>query len=236
MQFKFDSYKSLSLFRSISVSETVRTLTELRHTPASPSFLRKAATQSPQQPHGAINQITHSTFVERSSSSRRVSTTSIESSSSVSSAVHQGPGGVGQGFMAVLTSKLINTTTTVNSSGSPKSARKRINIEPGLSPRTPVGFLETLNAKLAAQQQQAQQTQLVQMPSQIQPSPHAIQVQQVRTNTASRSASVRRIMANRVPIIDPHQVRGSLMDQIRRGTPLRKTSGPINDRSAPQIY
>ncbi|XP_015109867.1 protein MTSS 2 isoform X2 [Diachasma alloeum] len=214
--------------RSISVSETVRTLTELRHTPASPSFLRKTTNQPPTQPQGAFNQITHSTFVERSSSCRRVSTTSVESSSSsISSAQYQGPGGVGQGFMAVLSSKLINTNMNVNSNSSPKSARKHINLETTQSPRTPVGFLETLNAKLAAQQQQAQQTQ--QHPPQI------LQIQQGRSNTTNRSASVRRIMANRVPIIDPHQVRSSLMDQIRRGTSLR-TSGPINDRSAPQIY
>ncbi|XP_063976090.1 protein MTSS 2 isoform X4 [Diachasmimorpha longicaudata] len=213
--------------RSISVSETVRTLTELRHTPASPSFLRKAANQPPAQPQGSFNQITHSTFIERSSSSRRVSTTSMESSSSVSSGQYQGPGGVGQGFMAVLSSKLINTNLNVNSSSSPKSTRKHINVETSQGSRTPVGFLETLNAKLAAQQQQAQQGQ--------QHSPQILQIQQGRSNTTNRSASVRRIMANRVPIIDPHQVRSSLMDQIRRGTSLR-TSGPINDRSAPQIY
>ncbi|XP_011312796.1 MTSS1-like protein isoform X2 [Fopius arisanus] len=222
--------------RSISVSETVRTLTELRHTPASPSFLRKASNQQQTQPQGAVNQITHSTFTERSSSSRRVSTTSMESTSSASSAQYQGPGGVGQGFMAVLSSKLINTSTSVNSSSSPKSTRKHINVEANQSPRTPVGFLETLNAKLAAQQQQqAQQSQMLPHSGQMQQTPQVIQISQGRSSTTSRSASVRRIMANRVPIIDPHQVRSSLMDQIRRGTSLR-TSGPINDRSAPQIY
>lgn len=138
----------------------------------------------------------------------------------------QGPGGVGQGFMAVLNAKLIGTAASnnaagsVNSSGSPKSLRKQSLVEAQQQSNqkntktTASGFLETLNAKLAQQQQALQ----------------------AGNSSANRSASVRRIMGNRVPIVDPLQVRDSLMDQIRRGTPLRKTSGPINDRSAPKIY
>lgn len=140
----------------------------------------------------------------------------------------QGPGGVGQGFIAVLNAKLIgtmsgsNTAATVNASGSPKSLRKQSITEQqqqqqqfnkNVKTAAP-GFLETLNAKLAQQQHVLQQG----------------------NNGTSRSASVRRIMGNRVPIMDPVQMRDSLMDQIRRGTSLRKTSGPINDRSAPKIY
>lgn len=81
------------------------------------------------------------------------------------------------------------------------------------SPRASSGFLESLNAKFSSGSQQQQANQ-----------------------GSSRSANIRRIMGNRVPIKDPIQVRDSLMDQIRRGTSLRKTSGPINDRSAPKIY
>lgn len=137
----------------------------------------------------------------------------------------QGPGGVGQGFMAVLNAKLIgtmgsNVAAGVNASGSPKSLRKQSLSEQQQQQQsnknvkaTAPGFLETLNAKLAQQQQALQQA-----------------------GNTSRSASVRRIMGNRVPIMDPLQMRDSLMDQIRRGTSLRKTSGPINDRSAPKIY
>ncbi|XP_043511035.1 protein MTSS 2 isoform X4 [Frieseomelitta varia] len=214
--------------RSISVSETVRTLTELRHTPASPSLLRKATGQAQSHnnsatlPHNAVLQVTRSS-VERScaairsaSQERSSNTTQITTGVNIQG---QGPGGVGQSFMAVLSAKLINstgnnTTSGSNTNSSPKSARKH-SIEQQISKnsKTPSGFLETLNAKLAQQQQNLQ-----------------------GNNTTSRSASVRRIMGNRVPIMDPLQVRDSLMDQIRKGTSLRKTSGPINDRSAPKIY
>ncbi|KAK9308677.1 hypothetical protein QLX08_001407 [Tetragonisca angustula] len=214
--------------RSISVSETVRTLTELRHTPASPSLLRKATGQAQSHnnsatlPHNAVLQVTRSS-VERScaairsaSQERSSNTTQITTGVNIQG---QGPGGVGQSFMAVLSAKLINstgnnTTSGSNTNSSPKSARKHsIEQQINKNSKTPSGFLETLNAKLAQQQQNLQ-----------------------GNNTTSRSASVRRIMGNRVPIMDPLQVRDSLMDQIRKGTSLRKTSGPINDRSAPKIY
>ncbi|XP_012137841.1 uncharacterized protein LOC100879224 isoform X2 [Megachile rotundata] len=215
--------------RSISVSETVRTLTELRHTPASPSLLRKATGQtqahnntSATLPHNTVLQVTRSS-VERScaairsaSQERGSNTTQVTGVSTSVNIQGQGPGGVGQSFMAVLSAKLINsnnTTTGNNTSNSPKSARKHSEQQISKNSKTPSGFLETLNAKLAQQQQNLQ-----------------------GNNTTSRSASVRRIMGNRVPIMDPLQVRDSLMDQIRKGTSLRKTSGPINDRSAPKIY
>ncbi|XP_031367925.1 protein MTSS 2-like isoform X3 [Apis dorsata] len=218
--------------RSISVSETVRTLTELRHTPASPSLLRKVTGQAQSHnnssatlPHNAVLQVTRSS-VERScaairsaSQERSSNTTQITAINTGVNIQGQGPGGVGQSFMAVLSAKLINSsgnnaTSGNNTNSSPKSTRKH-SVEQQISKnsKTPSGFLETLNAKLAQQQQNLQ-----------------------GNNTTSRSASVRRIMGNRVPIMDPLQVRDSLMDQIRKGTSLRKTSGPINDRSAPKIY
>ncbi|XP_046825448.1 protein MTSS 2-like isoform X2 [Vespa crabro] len=211
--------------RSISVSETVRTLTELRHTPASPSLLRKAGAQghvntSSVMQHSTILQ-TACTSVERSSTTTRSTSkergthfTQTQISTATVSNQGQGPGGVGQSFMAALNAKLINSTSG-NSTGnsSPKPARKHsTDQQMTKNSKTSSGFLETLNAKLAQQQQSLQ-----------------------GNNVTSRSASVRRIMGNRVPIMDPAQVRDSLMDQIRRGTSLRKTSGPINDRSAPKI-
>lgn len=225
----------------------MRTLTELRHTPASPSLLRKATLQ--QQAHNNPNVVQHNTMLQITRSSVERSCSAIRSVSQERGSVGaqttgaagggptqivqqanqtqgQGPGGVGQGFMAVLNAKLIgtmsggNATAGVNASGSPKSLRKQSITEQqqqqsnkNVKTSAP-GFLETLNAKLAQQQQALQQG----------------------NNGTSRSASVRRIMGNRVPIMDPVQMRDSLMDQIRRGTPLRKTSGPINDRSAPKIY
>lgn len=216
--------------RSISVSETVRTLTELRHTPASPSLLRKVTGQAQSHnnsatlSHNAVLQVTRSSVERscaaiRSASQERNSNTQITAINTGVNIQGQGPGGVGQSFMAVLSAKLINSTGNNATSGnntnsSPKSTRKH-SVEQQISKnsKTPSGFLETLNAKLAQQQQNLQ-----------------------GNNTTSRSASVRRIMGNRVPIMDPLQVRDSLMDQIRKGTSLRKTSGPINDRSAPKIY
>lgn len=225
-------YYYFYIYRSISVSETVRTLTELRHTPASPSLLRKVTGQAQSHnnssatlPHNAVLQVTRSS-VERScaairsaSQERSSNTTQITAINTGVNIQGQGPGGVGQSFMAVLSAKLINSsgnnaTSGNNTNSSPKSTRKH-SVEQQISKnsKTPSGFLETLNAKLAQQQQNLQ-----------------------GNNTTSRSASVRRIMGNRVPIMDPLQVRDSLMDQIRKGTSLRKTSGPINDRSAPKIY
>ncbi|XP_076248462.1 uncharacterized protein LOC143188214 isoform X2 [Calliopsis andreniformis] len=216
--------------RSVSVSETVRTLTELRHTPASPSLLRKATGQTQSHnsssatlQHNTVLQVTRSS-VERSCAAIRSASQERGSASTQMTTINtnvniqgQGPGGVGQSFMAVLSAKLINSTgnnaTSGNNANSPKSARKHsVEQQTNKNSKTPSGFLETLNAKLAQQQQTLQ------------------------GNMSSKSASVRRIMGSRVPIMDPLQVRDSLMDQIRRGTSLRKTSGPINDRSAPKIY
>lgn len=226
----FYYYYFIVIYRSISVSETVRTLTELRHTPASPSLLRKVTGQAQSHnnsatlPHNAVLQVTRSSVERscaaiRSASQERNSNTQITAINTGVNIQGQGPGGVGQSFMAVLSAKLINSTGNNATSGnntnsSPKSTRKH-SVEQQISKnsKTPSGFLETLNAKLAQQQQNLQ-----------------------GNNTTSRSASVRRIMGNRVPIMDPLQVRDSLMDQIRKGTSLRKTSGPINDRSAPKIY
>lgn len=212
------------IFRSISVSQTVRTLTELRHTPASPSLLRKVTGQSHNVPsaavpHNTVQQFGRSTIGCASKTSRGSQDPSNSTlSTTATSNQNPGPGGVGQRFMGVLSAKLISTTTlatnvcSTSSSCSPKSSKNHSaeSLANKLS-KANSEFLETLNAKLAQKQQQTM-------------------------NSDSRSASVRRIMGNRMPIMDPLQVRDSLMDQIRRGTSLRKTGGPINDRSAPQIY
>lgn len=164
--------------------------------------------------------------------SGHVSTTSIESAASLSGQNPSGIGGVGQGFMAVLSSKLINNSNVNSPTGcSPKSIRKSNSDITNKNQRTSAGLLETLSAKLSAKQQQSK---LLQNTSLINTSLQVMTDQSICTS--SRSASVRRKMANRIPIVDQNQVRGSLMDQIRRGTSLKKTIGPINDRSAPKIY
>lgn len=68
-------------------------------------------------------------------------------------------------------------------------------------------FLESLNAKLAIQQNQ------------------------LKINNA---AKVRQLFAEKT-VSDPSVCHDSLMDQIKKGTPLKKT-GAINDRSAPKIH
>lgn len=238
---EYKEYLFFSYFSSISVSETVRTLTELRHTPASPSFLRKLA--SSQQNNNSVTTTVASTTATTNTLIRR--TQSIDRNSAIRShsqdrssvaaipgtQVHtQGPGGVGQGFMAVLSAKLVPSSllpnnvagnamnVNVNTTVSPKSSRRHsVEQQSNRNSRAPSTFLGTLNAKIAQQQQTVQNPVI---------------------NTGNRSASVRRIMGNRIPMVDldPLQVRDSLMDQIRRGTALRKTSGPINDCSAPKIY
>ncbi|XP_058808320.1 protein MTSS 2-like isoform X2 [Phymastichus coffea] len=206
--------------RSISVSETVRTLTELRHTPASPSLLRRKVTvQAHTYAHAQLTPEGKTlTRVNAGSRDRNSSPDSRNSQQSI-----QGPGGVAHSFMAALNAKLTSSVTLGSSStgensanNSPKPTRKltvdqQQQQNSNRSSRTSNEFLDTFNARLSHQQPQSQRISM-------------------------RSASVRRLMANRVPILDPIQVRGSLMDQIRRGTSLRKTAGPINDRSAPKIY
>lgn len=201
--------------RSLSVSETVRTLTELRHTPASPSLLRKVTGQNvaaATSPHNSVLQITRTHFDRCSQDSSSSSVSSFTESSNETT----GPGGVGQSFMAVLSAKFMNSAPVANdvssissSSSSPKSSKKHLSEQQSNKhTKHNSGFFESLNAKLL------QQPQIIN----------------------NRSANVRKIMGNRTPITDPLEVRVSLMDQIRKGTSLRKTRGPINDRSAPKIY
>jgi len=178
---------------------------------------------------------------------------------------NQSVGGVAHSFMAALSAKLTGTVIGSNSGNlsagsSPKPVRKVSFEQPHHQPqpqqqqqqqrnsKTSNEFLETLNAKLAQQQQQhqqhkqqqlqQQQLQQLQQQQQLYQQQQFLQQQQQQQQQRhlNRSASVRRFMANRVPILDPIQVRDSLMDQIRKGTSLRKTTGPINDRSAPKIY
>ncbi|CAD6229059.1 GSCOCG00012075001-RA-CDS [Cotesia congregata] len=117
-------------------------------------------------------------------------------------------------------------TSIIESSSSGHSSSNTTTQTCSAPRRTSVGFLETLNAKLATQKYQQHQQQLQQQIPQI----HThLKSTTATSSTLNRSASVRRIMVNRVPIIDPLQVRDSLVDQLRRSTSLRKTTGTIND-------
>jgi len=173
---------SVAAGSGISVAETVRTLTELKHTPASPGALRRNT--------GSI----------RSQSADRRG----------SGSTNEGSGGL----IAAIGAKLAPTLSPRNSrrhsednGGSPSGGSGRLLqrgvVGPGQS------FLQTLNSKLALQQQQ-----------QIAAQQH-------------KAARVRRFIASRT-VPDPAVCHESLMDQIKRGTTLRRT-GTVSDRSAPYI-
>lgn len=174
---------SVAAGSGISVAETVRTLTELKHTPASPSAVRRNT--------GSI----------RSQSADRRG----------SGSTNEGSGGL----IAAIGAKLAPTLSPRNSrrhsedsGGSPSGGSSRLLQRGIVGPGQ--GFLQALNSKLAMQQQQQQ-----------------IAVQQ------HKAARVRRFIASRT-VPDPAICHESLMDQIKKGTTLRRT-GTINDRSAPYI-
>ncbi|PSN34188.1 hypothetical protein C0J52_23020 [Blattella germanica] len=166
----------------ISVAETVRTLTELKHTPASPSALRRNA--------GGI----------RSQSADRRGSSGPSNDAT-------------GGLIAALGAKLAPTLSPRNSrrhsedaGGNPGGRLlQRGVVGPGQ------GFLQALNSKLALQQQQQQQ----------------------QMGQQHKAARVRRFIASRT-VADPTICHESLMDQIKKGTTLRRT-GTVNDRSAPFI-
>jgi len=172
---------SVAAGSGVSVAETVRTLTELKHTPASPSTLRRNA--------GSIRS---------QSADRRGSGSTNEGSGSL---------------IAAIGAKLVPTLSPRNSrrhsednGGSPSSGGGRL-LQRGLvGPGQ--GFLQALNSKLALQHQQF-------------------------TAQQHKAARVRHFIASRT-VPDPTVCHESLMDQIKRGTTLRRT-GSVNDRSAPYI-
>ncbi|XP_034237689.1 protein MTSS 1 [Thrips palmi] len=169
-----------------SVADAVRTLTELKHQPASPVQVRR----------------THS----------------LRSQSAERKALHgeapAGVGGVGSNFIAALSAKLGPTL-------SPRHSRRHSeDFQPlgGATGSPRMGSMgsmghslrESLSARLSHQQQ--------------------VQVQQKQEQKASRV----RQWINMRTAPDPATCHDSLMDQIKRGKPLKKTGG-VNDRSAPRI-
>ncbi|CAB0033407.1 unnamed protein product [Trichogramma brassicae] len=189
---------------------------DLDNLPPPPAFLLEGssppnATGSPamqRRGHGSGSRDRHSSPDTRTISSNK--STAVQNDSHSHSS--QGPGGVAQSFMAVLSAKLTGSsshgsTSNEGSAGnSPRLGRKnpvqipqqqqhQQSMTLNRNSKTSNEFLETLNVKLAQQQRVVQQ-------------------HQQQSSLSLRSASVRRMMANRVPIIDPVQVRGSLMDQI----------------------
>lgn len=172
---------SVAAGSGVSVAETVRTLTELKHTPASPSALRR-----------------NTVSIRSQSADRRGSGSTNEGSGSL---------------IAAIGAKLVPTLSPRNSrrhsedsGGSPSSGGGRLLQRGVVGPGQ--GFLQALNSKLALQHQQI-------------------------TSQQHKAARVRNFIASRT-VPDPAVCHESLMDQIKRGTTLRRT-GSVNDRSAPYI-
>ncbi|XP_052123701.1 protein MTSS 1 [Frankliniella occidentalis] len=168
-----------------SVADAVRTLTELKHQPASPVSVRR----------------THSL---RSQSAER----KAGEGQPAAGGGGGGVGGVGSNFIAALSAKLGPTL-------SPRHSRRHSeDLQPlgGAtgSPRMGQSFRESLTARLSHQQQAQHQQQQQQKASRVR--------QWINMRTAP----------------DPATCHDSLMDQIKRGKPLKKTGG-VNDRSAPRI-
>ncbi|KAK4885483.1 hypothetical protein RN001_001754 [Aquatica leii] len=225
---------------SVNVAETVKALTELKHTPASPSSIRRMSAnqgsfpqsvsqssilstfQSPGQPKPSYVSQTagviyaHPSQIVSGSPSEIRRVNSMRSQSAERKTNEAGPGGVGSSFIASLSAKLTPTL-------SPRTARRHSeDLAPmgqnqvahhlKLSHRSPgQNFLDSLNAKLA-QQHVSNNMQ----PPQLK----ALKIRQIINSKAQP---------------DPKVCHESLMDQIKRGATLKRAK-VVNDRSAPKIY
>lgn len=221
----------------MNVAETVKVLTELKHTPASPNSVRRmSASQLQQQTattpvlssfqtpnnnissiYGTIKQSTGGGIYAQPqhllpspSTLRRINSTR---SQSAERKIGEGPGGVGSGFIAALSAKLAPSLSPRNSRRHSEDLGQ--NISPNVQNNKIVqrgpgqGFLDTLNAKLAQQQLNVAQGQL-------------------------KANKIRQIINSKAQP-DPKVCHESLMDQIKRGATLKKARS-VNDRSAPKIY
>ncbi|GLV36290.1 missing-in-metastasis [Carabus blaptoides fortunei] len=220
----------------VNVAETVKVLTELKHTPASPNSARRMSTQSlqlqpqPPQPvlssfqspsnaiYGTIKQGQSNTIYAQPSQLIQGSPSAIRRATgnrSQSAERKTGEiGGVGSGFIAALSAKLAPSLSPRNS--------RRHSEDLGPPVTNPMqaaskliqkgpgqGFLDSLNAKLAQQHLTAAQGQM-------------------------KANKIRQIINSRAQP-DPTTCHESLMDQIKRGATLKKARA-VNDRSAPKIY
>ncbi|KAJ8926094.1 hypothetical protein NQ315_009951 [Exocentrus adspersus] len=221
----------------INVAETVKALTELKHTPASPNSIRRMSA-SAQNIYQNIQTMQSSTTIQaqgpvlstfqirgvvyaqpsqimgggpNAGAIRRLNNFRSQSADRKS----DGPGGVGSSFIASLSAKLAPQL-------SPKASRRHSD-EPSVAAansklaqqRSGPGqsFLDSLNAKLAQQQQQ-----------------HLPNVQQPQL----KANKIRQLINSRAQP-DPKVCHESLMDQIKRGATLKRAKS-TNDRSAPKIY
>ncbi|KAF5307190.1 hypothetical protein FQR65_LT00706 [Abscondita terminalis] len=225
---------------TVNVAETVKALTELKHTPASPSSIRRVSSvnqtpfpqsvpqspilstfQSPGQPKPSYVSQTagviyaHPSQIVSGSPSeiRRVNSMRSQSAERKS---NEGPGGVGSSFIASLSAKLTPSlsprTSRRHSEDLAPIGQNSLSHQMKITHRSPgQNFLDSLNAKLAQQHV----TNNIQ-----QPQLKALKIRQIINSKAQP---------------DPKVCHESLMDQIKRGATLKRAK-VVNDRSAPKIY
>lgn len=217
----------------VNVAETVKALTELKHTPASPNATRKlsASSQNIFQNQNTVstNSSQLSTFQNQTKVSyvsqsggvvyaqpsqilggsptaiRRFHSYRSQSADRKS----EGPGGVGTNFIASLSAKLAPNLSPRNSRRNSEDLIMQANSMANKIYQKGPGqsFLDSLNAKLAQQH---------------------IGHSQIKAN------KIRQLINSKAQP-DPKVCHESLMDQIKRGATLRRAK-IVNDRSAPKIY
>lgn len=215
----------------VNVAETVKALTELKHTPASPNAIRRMSTSSQnifqnqnanqQQStmlstfQNKVSYISQSGGVVYAQPSQIIggSPTAVRRYNNMRSQSadrkSEGPGGVGSNFIASLSAKLTPTLSPRSSRRNSEDVVMRTNTANKIYERGPgQSFLDSLNAKLSQQ--------------------HISSSPQVKAN------KIRQFFNSKAQP-DPRTCHESLMDQIKKGAPLKRAK-IINDRSAPKIY
>ncbi|KAJ8932071.1 hypothetical protein NQ314_014973, partial [Rhamnusium bicolor] len=232
------------LISGINVAETVKALTELKHTPASPNSIRRMSA-STQNIYQNIQTVQSPSAIQ--SQSPVLST--FQSQSKVSYVSQSG--GV-----------VYAQPAQVMSGGSPNAVRRINNFRSQSADRKSEGpggvgsnFIASLSAKLAPQlSPRASRRHSQEQTSTISPanktpqartgpgqsfldSLNAKLAQQHISNTQPtqlKANKIRQIINSRAQP-DPKVCHESLMDQIKRGATLKRTKS-TNDRSAPKIY
>lgn len=235
----------------VKVAETVKALTELKHTPASPNSVRRisGSAQSLFQP---TNQTAQPQFNANNSPNPVLST--FQSQTQKVSYVSQSGGVVYAQPSQLLGSP--NTVRRINNFRSQSAERKSegpagvgtnfiatlsAKLTPTLSPRTARRHSEDLVNTASTQQQTRHQNRVGPGQSFLDSLNAKLSQQQHNNNSNSRPESTQ-IRANKIRQLinskaqpDPKVCHESLMDQIKRGATLKRAK-IINDRSAPKIY
>ncbi|XP_050292981.1 uncharacterized protein LOC126733634 isoform X2 [Anthonomus grandis grandis] len=230
----------------IKVAETVRALTELKHTPASPNSIRRMAgiSGSAQNIFQSVQQNERPTSFQ-SASSPGSGLTTFQSQTKVSYLSQSG------GVVYAQPSQVVG--------GSPNAVRRITSFRSQSADRKPEGpgkvgsnFIASLNAKLApnlsprASRRSSEEPAV--KPQQPQRGPGQSFLDSLNAKLAQQHLGgnvvqpVVGLKANKIRQLinskaqpDPKVCHESLMDQIKRGATLKRAK-IINDRSAPKIH